>query len=101
MIEQAAPNGWEIVRSPCGGCVAALKGTEIHVEIQHPGTVKRDATRAFLAPLIAREGFLTTRCPLNDFRSDRFIRAIGFEKLWSDETFNYYMLDRIPFTKEQ
>lgn len=100
MIERAAENGWEIVTSECGGCVAALLGTEIHVEFTRPRVISRNRVRTFLAPLLAREGFLTTRVTHLDEVSSRFVERLGFQHTWSDIEFKYYILTALPFSKE-
>ena len=100
MIEAAAEHGWELRDSDCGGCTAAVKGTEIHVEFHRQGVVLRDKVRRFLAPLLGREGFLTTRVAVNDRVHDAFVRRLGFSSTWSDGTFQYYILTALPFSKE-
>jgi hypothetical protein len=99
LIEDAALLGWGIHISACEGCVAALNGTEIHVEFKRTGVITRRKVREFLGPLIDQSGFLTTRCEAGDSRSRRFIEKIGFQFTWADDRFEYFLLDRLPFSK--
>lgn len=99
MIEQAADRGWEIHRSRCGGCTAALRGTEIHVEFARRGVIARRTVREFLGPLIEREGFLTTRVERDDQNSSDFVGRLGFAPMWSDSDYTYYILTELPFSK--
>ena len=100
MTEELLAQGWAREVSLCGGCVAAVKGTEIHVEFTRKGVIGRRAVREFLGPLLAREGLLTTRTFLDDQVNDRFVRRIGFKPTWSDSYFRYYAMTALPFGKE-
>lgn len=100
MIERAAEHGWEIVTSACGGCTAAVKGTEIHVEFGPGLRFTRASVREFLAPLLAREGLLTTRTEHEDQRHRLFVIRLGFRKTWSDDQYDYYAMTELPFGKE-
>lgn len=93
--------GWEFIPHKEAGelaAVAALRGTEIHFAVA-PGwrhrVIQRSRTRAFLAPLIERAGFLTTRS--NDMKHDRFLTGLGFVRTWSEGAMNHYMLTELPF----
>lgn len=99
MIDELVARGWEKHVSRCGGCVAALLGTEIHVMFARTGVVRRQATREFLAPLFDRLGFLTTRTPVGDQRHGRFVRRLGFKHTWSDKDYDYFILTALPFSK--
>ena len=100
MIEQAAGLGWEIVTSKCGGCMAAMREAEIHVEFTRKGVLTRRAVRNFLRPLLALHGFLVTKAGVEDSVSDRFIRRIGFSPTWADGKYRYYVMTTLPFSKE-
>ena len=100
MIEKLLEQGWTREVSRCGGCVAAMRGTEIHVQFTRPGVISRRAVREFLQPLIEREGMLSTRVFRDDEVGDRFVRRIGFKPSWSDSYFKYYALTALPFGKE-
>lgn len=101
MINQAIALGWEEVVSACGGCRAALKGSEIHVEFTREGVINRRKVREFLGPLIDRMGFLTTRVPVDDEDSDRFVRRIGFRESGRTDEFIFYMLTGQPFSRKE
>lgn len=101
MIEQALALGWESAVSKCGGCRAALKGSEIHVEFTRPGVIARGRVREFLEPLMARQGFLTTRVPAGDKVHARFVTKLGFKPTWSDAEFNYFILTELPFSRKE
>lgn len=101
MIERAAAGGWEIVTSSCGGCTAAVAGTEVHVEFGGGLVLNRRTVREFLRPLFDRMGMLTTRTPVGDEASSRFVSRLGFRKTWGDDAFDYYSMTALPFSKEQ
>lgn len=98
--------GWEVVPLHCDGelaAIAVLDGTEIHFaaapEHRHK-VIQRTRAREFLAPLLARRGYLTTRAMLSDASARRFLMRMGFEHTWADGRFDYYMLSELPFGKE-
>ena len=99
-IDDAVAAGWELAVSKCGGCRAALRGTEIHVEFTRPGVINRGRVREFLGPLLERQGYLTTRVPGGDSRA-RFVTRLGFRPTWSDDEFSYYMLTELPFSRSK
>lgn len=98
-VEQLFSQGWTKAVSSCGGCVAALKGSEIHVEFNRTGVVKRQAVREFLGPLLEPWGYLTTRAFKGDGRTSRFLAGMQFKHTWSDDQFDYYVLTALPFSK--
>lgn len=100
-VGQLIAAGWTRVVSRCGGCVAALSGSEIHVEFNRTGVIKREAVREFLAPLLEPWGFLTTRCFKGDSRTSRFLARLNFKHTWSDDEFDYFILTALPFSKEK
>ena len=97
--------GWESIDYIIGSEVAGsglIKGTEIHVtlgEKHRKHGLRRDAIRAFLLPLLNREGYLTTRILVDHKEQQKFIERIGFEKTWSDGRFNYYLLANLPYER--
>ncbi len=102
-MDPRVANGWEAVPYIYGGeraGTAWILGAEIHFELHRPRSIHRHAAREFLRPLLAREGFLTTRVSHGDAPSGRFVRKLGFEFTWSDETYDYFMLTDLPFGKE-
>lgn len=101
LVEQLAENGWSVVTSPCGGCLAARRGVEIHVHFTRTGVITRRKVREFLAPMLDELGFLTTRTPRADERSRRFVTRLGFKHTWSDDNFDYHSLTALPFSKER
>lgn len=99
LVEQLAENGWSAVPSPCGGWLAARKGTEIHVSFNRTNVIRRGKVQAFLKPMLEELGFLTTRTQREDERSRRFVTKLGFKHTWSDNNFDYYSLTALPFSK--
>ena len=96
--------GWEYAPLEVGGqvaAIAAIQGTEIHfaADPQWRGRViTRGRCRAFLGPLMARFGYLTTRTADNGKSAD-FLRRMGFDLTWSSGTIDHYMLTAMPFYK--
>jgi hypothetical protein len=76
-------------------------GSEVHVDLHYPGVVSRRSVREALAPVLEEFGFATTRTEHWDARSRRFVEAIGFEPSWSDDAYQYFILTKKPFSKEQ
>lgn len=97
---------WEVVPAEVDGqhvATAILKGPEIHFALVpgwRPQVCYRGAIKAFLGPLLERYGFLTTRVLFGRTAQKAFIRRLGFEKTWSDENFEYYMLGSVPFERK-
>jgi hypothetical protein len=97
--------GWEVVYLLDGGQrtgAALLNGTEIHFIVApewRRRAIRRDNARAFLAPLLARSGYLTTRVLHGALASLQFVRRMGFEQTWSDASFHYFALCKLPFTR--
>lgn len=83
--------------------LAAVSGTEIHFALEpssrHRG-IQRTRAREFLAPLIARRGYLTTSSMHGDDQSRRFVERMGFRSTWTDNQFDHYMLTALPFGSE-
>lgn len=102
MAAQALAQGWEVFEHQQGGRlagIAILRGTEFHCQLAHGFRLRRAEMREFLRPLFNRHGCLTTRVAHTDVRNQRFNRAFGFEKTWSDEQWHYYVLTTLPFEK--
>ena len=79
--------------------VAMLRGTEIHFAVApnwRGRLIQRGRTRAFLAPLIERHGFLTTRS--SDGQAHRFLKRLGFVETWAEGPIQHYMLIGLPFS---
>lgn len=97
--------GWDLVPYERSGRVvalAALAGPEIHFAIApewRGRTIFRGATRAFLAPLVARRGYLTTRALAGEGHK-RFLTRLGFRHTGTREGVEHYMLSGLPFGKE-
>lgn len=97
---------WEVVPAEANGqhvATAILKGPEIHFAVGpcwNPRLCQRGALQEFLRPLFDRHGFLTTRIEFSRTAQKAFIRRLGFEKTWSDENFEYYMLGSVPFERK-
>ena len=78
--------------------VAMLKGTEIHFAVKpswRRRLIQRDRTRAFLAPLMERAGFLSTRSV--DETARDFLNRLGFVPTWREGRIQHYMLCGLPF----
>lgn len=98
---------WSVEPYLVDGQVAAcaiMKGPEIHFAIA-PAFRKQLMTRArireFLAPLLARHGYLTSRMiDALDCGETRFIRRIGFRRTWSAGDTTYFMLTQLPFERK-
>ena len=54
-----------------------LKGHGYHCQLDPGFRLTRKEIRAFLAPLLNRRGFLTTRVPIGDEANERFNRAFS------------------------
>lgn len=99
--------GWsETFHVKDGEVVARLMhcGCEVHFEI-HPEhkhkVIFRDVAREFLRPLFGQFDCLTTKVPLSDEQSRKFVTKFGFQHTWSDKDFDYYMLTALPFGKKE
>lgn len=84
--------------------VAAVDGTEIHFALAEDWrgrAITRARTREFLAPLIARRGYLTTRAEMPDAERRSFLERLGFRRTWTqDNGIEHYMLTCLPFDKK-
>jgi hypothetical protein len=82
--------------------IIATKGCEIHFvaldEAAHR-TVTRKNLRRFLAPLIERYGYATTRVPVA-VTDHRLREKLGFVELWRDETFAYFVVADMPYSRK-
>lgn len=98
-------NGWEAYGHYSGdelAAIAVLDGAEIHFAIapeHRHRVIVRHRTREFLAPLLDRRGYLTTRTQHGT--QSRFLERLGFTHTWRCEHFDHYMLGALPFSKEQ
>lgn len=92
---------WDVHTHPCGA-VAIVKGTEIHFAMPQGQRLpaRRNDIRNFLAPLMDRLGFLTTRIQHHHVREKRFVERLGFERTWMDGEFAFYMLTALPFERK-
>lgn len=99
--------GWELIPGYIDQkhvCTAILKGNEIHFGIKkefRKKLIQRKRTREYLQPLLERKTFLTTSIVLKDLYKQRFVERLGFRKTWADDIFNYYMMTKLPFEREQ
>lgn len=83
--------------------IAMLKGTEIHFAAApawRGRVITRRRARAFLKPLMAQYGFLTTRSLATDHDSAVFLLRLGFVKTWTELRIHHWMLTALPFSKE-
>lgn len=98
---------WEIIPGFVGGehvCTAVLKGTEIHfglVPDHRFRAIQKARAQAFIAPLLDRLGFLTTRVMLGSIAKRQFVERIGFKPTWADDRFQYYLLGAVPFSRSE
>ena len=102
LAERGRAAGWEVKEHRTGGAldgIAIMKGTEFHCQLADGFKLNRDEMREFLRPLFERNGYLTTRVQHEDMANQRFNRAFGFKKTWSDERFHYYVLYKLPFER--
>ena len=95
---------WEVFEHHQGGELAGfamLKGTEFHCCLFPGFRLRRAEMRAFLRPLFERHGFLTTRVVHDDLANQRFNKAFGFERTWSDDRFHYFLMAELPFGRDK
>lgn len=95
-------DGWEFVPFVVKDkpvAIAAIGGVEIHFAVDpewRRRLINRSRTRSFLAPLLSRRGYLTTRVA----GDDDFVRRIGFVPTWDDGTIRHYILFKTPFERQ-
>lgn len=101
-----ALQGWEMVPLEIDGetaGIAALDGTEIHFVVSpewRGRAITRARARAFLAPLIARRGYLTTRAINPKPEQREFLERIGFRNTWTQQDgTEHYMVTCLPFER--
>lgn len=100
--ESAVAAGWERIEHRQDGRLAGIalvRGTEFHCHLLPGFKLRRAEMREFLRPLFERHGFLTTRVAHEDLANQRFNRAFGFERTWSDDRFHYFVMSELPFAK--
>lgn len=96
---------WEVVPGFIDGehaATAILKGTEIHFAVVpkfRKAAILRGRAQEFLAPLLARQGFLTTRVHRTHKDKQKFVERMGFKPTWQDEISHYYLLGELPFAR--
>ena len=98
--------GWQMVPWEVNGRtigVAATSGTEIHFAVDpqwRTRAMTRERVRQFLAPLIEKRGYLTTRAidPTQPQRD--FLRKLGFDMTHEHDSIEHFMLSGLPFAKE-
>lgn len=94
---------WEVVpiyfRGELAGC-GILRGTELHFAAR-PGFGAKIFTRRiiceYLRPLLAREGYLTTKMDVAEHKNWDFVERLGFKPTWHDGTYRYFMLTTLPY----
>lgn len=97
---------WEAVpiyfKGQLAGC-GLLKGTELHFAAQ-PGFGAKIFTRRiicdFLRPLLARQGYLTTKMDVAESKNWDFVERLGFKPTWHDGTYRYFMLTQLPYGRD-
>lgn len=100
--EQLTRAGWTLHPWMAGdevACIAIMHGSEIHF-VAAPKwrrrLILRERTRAFLAPLFGRFGYLTTRASPEDGHRE-FLERLGFEFTWNDGRLDHFMMHALPF----
>lgn len=99
--------GWEAIPAMHEGrhvATAILRGTEIHFAFAsgwRPRACERRRIREFLAPLLGRRGFLTTRIKHSKPEQKKFVERVGFNPTWQDNDCQYYLLGRLPFERKK
>jgi hypothetical protein len=79
------------------GGIGMSRGSEFHFLQTPEFSLDRKAMRESIAPLFEKFGFLTTRLLLGDISNQRFNRLFGFQPTWSDKTFQFFMMTKLPF----
>jgi hypothetical protein len=77
----------------------AVKGTECHLEIEKHPCITRATVREVLGPLLEQHGYLTTRARKSDTQTALFLGRMNFKPTWSDDSFDYFMCETLPFQK--
>lgn len=99
---------WSVVPYELDGVVAAcavMKGPEIHFAVSPTFRFRlltRDRIRTFLAPLLAKHGYLTTRMLRSHGDAGgeiTFVRRLGFRPTWTADDTTFYMLTKLPFER--
>ena len=84
-------------------CIAIMSGAEIHFAVApewRRRLILRGRTREFLAPLMERHGYLTTRAdPKDGHRA--FLERLGFSFTWNDGRLDHYFLHELPFSGKE
>ena len=95
----AGLEGWTIIPHKVGSLVVGAvltKGSELHfVTFGETWKLSRVNIRQYLAPVLAREGCVTTKTPKDDTRQQRFNRLIGFTDDGEDEFFLHMKLTKL------
>jgi len=90
---------WTVVPHSVNGEVVMammIKDSEFHfTTFGKAWALTRADIHHYLAPIIARHGFVTTRTPLEDTRQHRFNKLLGFKAERDDGIFTYYKLSRL------
>lgn len=106
VLERMRLNGWEFVDYLDGDecvCSGMVKGPEIHITIApewRGRALSRRRVRDFLAPLMARHGYLATRIRREGAEAQAFVTRLGFKRTWEDPMFFYYELTQLPFERK-
>ena len=102
VAEDLIRDGWTLHPWMAGdemACIAIMHGSEIHFVAApkwRKRLILRDRTRQFLAPLIERVGYLTTRAdPADGHRN--FLERMGFSFTWNDGLLDHFLMHELPF----
>jgi hypothetical protein len=100
-MNPAMLKGWKVrVAQRAGEDVAIVitSGPEIHfVSLGGPAMTRKN-TLEFLAPLIKRFGYATTRVP-REVTDHKLRNMLGFVPTWNDNLFTYWALTELPFQR--
>lgn len=100
---EAALAGWKVSIAQRDGedvAIVVVKGPEIHfVSLSEKKAMTRKNTLDYLAPLIERYGYATTRVPL-EVEDHRLRTMLGFQFSWSDTQYTYWALTSLPFQRK-
>ena len=79
-------------------------GPEMHLSVA-PGWRGRALSRrrilGALTPVFDKFGYVATRVKHDRVEQQTFVTRVGFTKIWSDDTFVYYMLTALPYQRQK
>jgi len=95
--------GWNIQTAKRAGVDVAFvitRWTEIHfVSIVGNRAMSRRNIAEFVAPLLEKYGYATTRVPIAE-TDHRLREALGFQHTWSDDYYSYWAITELPYQRK-